>query len=146
MFIAVFFASLGSLSGIAASPISKKSWFPYMILCLIALAVATLIGDAILHLLPHVSVVCVFYIAIKIFQILNFYIFLQILNSKGRFYKRRSVFLCIWHCILNANSIKTHSPRATFLVFLARKAWQYMLLVISSMERIFCLRFLYHRP
>lgn len=55
MFIAIFVVSLGSLSGIIAAPISKKKWFPYLIMCLISLAVATLIGDAILHLFPHVS-------------------------------------------------------------------------------------------
>eukprot|EP00111_Clytia_hemisphaerica_P021828 TCONS_00064169-protein len=53
MFISISVVSIGSLSGIIAAPISKKSWFPYLIMCLISLAVATLIGDAILHLFPH---------------------------------------------------------------------------------------------
>lgn len=53
MFVSVAIVSFGSLSGIIAAPVSKKKWFPYLIMALISLAVATLIGDAILHLFPH---------------------------------------------------------------------------------------------
>ncbi|XP_057292383.1 zinc transporter ZIP12-like [Hydractinia symbiolongicarpus] len=51
--IATFIVSLGSLSGVLAAPLSKKKWFPLLIMYLIALAVAVLIGDALLHLFPH---------------------------------------------------------------------------------------------
>ncbi|XP_057292382.1 metal cation symporter ZIP14-like [Hydractinia symbiolongicarpus] len=48
-----FIISLGSLSGVFAAPFSKKPYFSYVLMVLICLAVSTLIGDAILHLLPH---------------------------------------------------------------------------------------------
>ena len=53
--ISIFIVSLGSLIGVVATPFTRKFWFPYVIMFLIALAVAVLVGDAALHLLPHVS-------------------------------------------------------------------------------------------
>lgn len=55
MFLSITVISLASLSGIFAAPLSGRKWFPYFIMYLISLAVAVLIGDAMLHLFPHVS-------------------------------------------------------------------------------------------
>ena len=53
--VSIFIVSLGSLIGVVATPFTRKFWFPYLIMFLIALSVAVLVGDAVLHLLPHVS-------------------------------------------------------------------------------------------
>lgn len=52
--LATAFVSLGSLSGVFALPLHGKPFFGYVLMYLICLAVATLAGDAILHLIPHV--------------------------------------------------------------------------------------------
>ena len=62
--LATFIVSLGSLSGVIAAPLNRNPYFSYMLMYLISLAVSTLIGDAILHLLPHVSIT----IILKIFK------------------------------------------------------------------------------
>lgn len=48
--------SLLSLLGVVLVPILNQSCFKFLLTFLVALAVGTLSGDALLHLLPHVSV------------------------------------------------------------------------------------------
>lgn len=52
--VAVFIISIGSLSGILLAPFSEEKSFTVVLTFLISVAVATLLGDAILHLFPHV--------------------------------------------------------------------------------------------
>ncbi|XP_065052555.1 zinc transporter ZIP10-like [Rhopilema esculentum] len=51
--VAVLIISLGSLVGILLAPFSEEKSFTFILTFLIALAVSTLLGDAILHLFPH---------------------------------------------------------------------------------------------
>ena len=54
--ISIAIISFGSLIGALVFPSKEKKWFPYVIMFLIALGVSVLVGDAILHLLPHVNI------------------------------------------------------------------------------------------
>lgn len=54
-FVSITIISLLSLLGVVLVPILKQSCFKYLLTFLVALAVGTLSGDALLHLLPHVS-------------------------------------------------------------------------------------------
>ena len=73
MLVSITGVSLASLSGIIAAPLSRRKWFPYFIMYLISLAVAVLIGDAMLHLFPHVSNVAVY--CCLLFIVANFVYF-----------------------------------------------------------------------
>lgn len=55
MIISILIISLASLSGVLTKPVSNKKWFQMLLITLMALAVAVMIGDAVLHLFPHVS-------------------------------------------------------------------------------------------
>ncbi|XP_072253981.1 zinc transporter ZIP10 [Leuresthes tenuis] len=52
-FVSITIISLLSLLGVVLVPILKQSCFKYLLTFLVALAVGTLSGDALLHLLPH---------------------------------------------------------------------------------------------
>ncbi|KAM9709303.1 zinc transporter ZIP10 isoform 2-T4 [Menidia menidia] len=52
-FVSITIISLLSLLGVVLVPILKQSCFKFLLTFLIALAVGTLSGDALLHLLPH---------------------------------------------------------------------------------------------
>lgn len=54
-FVSISIISLLSLLGVVLVPILKQSYFKFLLTFLVALAVGTLTGDALLHLLPHVS-------------------------------------------------------------------------------------------
>lgn len=54
-FLSVTLISLMSLLGVATIPFIGKSMYKKVLSLLVALAVGTLAGDAILHLIPHVS-------------------------------------------------------------------------------------------
>lgn len=55
--IAVFVISLAGLLGVAVIPIMQKVLYNHILQFLVAVAVGALSGDALLHLLPHVSTV-----------------------------------------------------------------------------------------
>ena len=48
--------SVGSLVGIFVAPFSDEKGFSMVLTFLVAIAVSTLLGDAVLHLFPHVSI------------------------------------------------------------------------------------------
>ena len=54
-FVAVTIISLVGLLGVAVVPVMQKVFYNHLLQFLVALAVGSLIGDALLHLLPHVS-------------------------------------------------------------------------------------------
>uniref|UniRef100_A0A8C9REP4 Solute carrier family 39 member 10 n=1 Tax=Scleropages formosus TaxID=113540 RepID=A0A8C9REP4_SCLFO len=56
-FVSITVISLLSLLGVVLVPIINQSCFKFLLTFLVALAVGTLSGDALLHLLPHVSTV-----------------------------------------------------------------------------------------
>ena len=54
-FLAVTLISLCGLLGVAIVPLMRRMFYNHLLQFLVALAVGTLTGDALLHLLPHVS-------------------------------------------------------------------------------------------
>ena len=54
--IAVVVISFTGLLGVAVIPILQKEFYNHVLQFLVALGVGTLSADALLHLLPHVSV------------------------------------------------------------------------------------------
>lgn len=54
-FVSITIISLLSLLGVILVPILNQGCFKFLLTFLVALAVGTLSGDALLHLLPHVS-------------------------------------------------------------------------------------------
>ena len=56
-FAAVTIISITSLVGVATIPFVGKKMYKKILALLVALAVGTLAGDSLLHLLPHVSTV-----------------------------------------------------------------------------------------
>ena len=54
-FLAVTVISLCGLLGVAIVPLMRRMFYNHLLQFLVALAVGTLTGDALLHLLPHVS-------------------------------------------------------------------------------------------
>lgn len=53
--IAIIIISMVGLLGVAVVPLVQKSYYNQVLQFLVALAVGALTGDAMLHLLPHVS-------------------------------------------------------------------------------------------
>lgn len=53
--ISILIISLCGLLGVAIIPVMGKSYYHQLLQYLVALAVGTLCGDALIHLLPHVS-------------------------------------------------------------------------------------------
>lgn len=53
--LAVTVVSLVGLVSVAIVPIMQRVFYNYLIQFLVALAIGSLTGDALLHLLPHVS-------------------------------------------------------------------------------------------
>lgn len=53
--ISIVVISLCGLLGVAVIPVMGKSYYHQLIQFLVALAIGTLCGDALIHLLPHVS-------------------------------------------------------------------------------------------
>ncbi|XP_029171895.1 zinc transporter foi-like isoform X2 [Nylanderia fulva] len=49
----IFVISLSGLLGVAVIPVMKKNYYHHVLQFLVALAVGTLTGDALIHLLPH---------------------------------------------------------------------------------------------
>ncbi|XP_072760446.1 zinc transporter foi isoform X4 [Anoplolepis gracilipes] len=51
--VSIFVISLSGLLGVAVIPVMKKDYYHHVLQFLVALAVGTLTGDALIHLLPH---------------------------------------------------------------------------------------------
>ena len=56
-FVSVTIISITSLAGVATIPFMGKSIYKKILALLVALAVGSLTGDSLLHLLPHVRTV-----------------------------------------------------------------------------------------
>ena len=53
-FVSVLLISLLSLAGVAVIPTMKGNMYKKIIIVLVGLAIGTLTGDALFHLIPHV--------------------------------------------------------------------------------------------
>lgn len=53
--VSIFIISLSGLLGVVVIPVMGKNYYHHVLQFLVALAVGTLTGDALIHLLPHVS-------------------------------------------------------------------------------------------
>lgn len=60
--LSIIIISLCGLLGVAVIPVMQKTYYQQLLQFLVALAVGTLCGDALLHLLPHVGIM---YFSIK---------------------------------------------------------------------------------
>ena len=57
MMISILIISIGSLAVALTKPVANKKWFQLLLITLMSMAVAVMIGDAVLHLFPHVSLI-----------------------------------------------------------------------------------------
>lgn len=55
--LSILVISLCGLLGVVVIPVMGKSYYNQLLQFLVALAVGSLCGDALIHLLPHVSVI-----------------------------------------------------------------------------------------
>lgn len=58
--LSIFGVSLCGLLGVAVIPCMEKHYYNHVLQFFVSLAVGTLCGDALLHLLPHVSLSSLF--------------------------------------------------------------------------------------
>lgn len=58
-FVSVLFISMLSLGGVAVIPTMKGMMYKKVVIVLVGLAIGTLTGDALFHLIPHVC--CIIY-------------------------------------------------------------------------------------
>lgn len=55
--LSITIASLCGLLGVAVIPFMERRYYQQMLQFFVALGIGTLAGDALLHLLPHVSII-----------------------------------------------------------------------------------------
>jgi hypothetical protein len=78
--VSILVISLCGLLGVAVIPVMGKSYYHQLLQFLVALAVGTLCGDALIHLLPHVSSHLLKYV--KILHSSHFHLFFHLLHGK----------------------------------------------------------------
>lgn len=71
--------SLTSLVGVATIPFFGKKMYKKILATLVALAVGTLAGDSLLHLLPHVWTILLY----NIYCVINYCVWLNFLHTQG---------------------------------------------------------------
>lgn len=67
--LSILGVSLCGLLGVAVIPCMEKHFYNQLLQFLVALAVGTLTGDALLHLLPHVSLNVFFYFSFIVYYL-----------------------------------------------------------------------------